>query len=77
MLGNGEWKTKPHGAEYRQPWHKVHLGINAETKMHGLKRQDEKVVARRFDGQVAELQVRAALLNHFSILGHPCKVPVA
>jgi len=31
MLGEGEWKTKKHGAEYRWQWRKVHLGIDAET----------------------------------------------
>src|SRR5277367_1964741 len=31
MLGEGEWKTKKHGAEYRRQWRKVHLGIDAGT----------------------------------------------
>ena len=31
MLGEGEWKTKKHRAEYRRQWRKVHLGIDAET----------------------------------------------
>ncbi|MBE9610976.1 IS5 family transposase [Chitinilyticum piscinae] len=31
MLGEGEWKTKKHGAEYRRQWRKVHLGVDAET----------------------------------------------
>ena len=31
MLGEGEWKTKKHGADYRRQWRKVHLGIDAET----------------------------------------------
>ncbi|SUX28742.1 IS5 family transposase [Chromobacterium vaccinii] len=184
MLGEGEWKTKKHGAEYRRQWRKVHLGIDAETlqirvievtdnrqgdaqmlpsllaqipadepiacvsgdgafdtkacheaiaargatgciptrrnarpwkgnslgvlarneilratkrlgraiwkrwssyhrrslveaKMHCFKRLGERVTARRFDGQVAELQVRAAILNHFSMLGRPCTVAMA
>jgi hypothetical protein len=25
MLGEGEWKTKKHGADYRRHWRKVHL----------------------------------------------------
>ncbi|MDE1715921.1 IS5/IS1182 family transposase, partial [Chromobacterium amazonense] len=48
-----------------------------ETKMHCFKRLGERVTARRFDGQVAELQVRAAILNRFSMLGRPCTVAVA
>ena len=31
MLGEGEWKTKKHGAEYRRQWRKAHLGFNATT----------------------------------------------
>jgi IS5 family transposase len=31
FLGEGEWKRKKHGAEFRQQWHKVHLGIDAHT----------------------------------------------
>ena len=184
MLGEGEWKTKKHGAEYRWQWRKVHLGIDAEilqirvievtdnrqgdaqmlpsllaqipvdepiacvsgdgafdtkacheaiatrgaigciptrknaqpwkgnslgvrerneilratkqlgraiwkcwsgyhrrslveTKMHCFKRLRERVMARRFDGQVAELQLRAAILNRFSMLGRPCTVAMA
>ncbi len=29
--GEGEWKRKKHGAEYRRQWRKVHLGIDAHT----------------------------------------------
>lgn len=31
MLGEGEWRTKKHGADYRRQWRKVHLGIDATT----------------------------------------------
>ena len=31
MLGEGEWKRKKHGAEYRRQWRKLHIGIDAET----------------------------------------------
>jgi hypothetical protein len=31
MLGEGEWKRKKHGAEYRRQWRKLHIGINAES----------------------------------------------
>lgn len=31
FLGEGEWKRKKHGAEYRREWRKVHLGIDAKT----------------------------------------------
>ena len=31
FLGEGEWKCKKHGAEYRRQWRKVHLAIDAHT----------------------------------------------
>lgn len=31
FLGEGEWKRKKHGAEYRRQWRKVHLDIDAQT----------------------------------------------
>ena len=33
FLGEGEWKTKKHGAERRRQWRKVHLGIDAENRL--------------------------------------------
>ena len=30
-LGEGEWKCKKHGAEYRRQWRKLHIGIDAQT----------------------------------------------
>ncbi len=184
MLGEGEWKTKKHGADYRRQWRKVHLGIDAqtleiraievtgnavgdapmlkalleqipqnelivavsgdgaydtrdchaaiaawgaaaviparrngrgwtgegagirarneilrstrhlgrtlwkkwsgyhrrslvETKMRSFKLLGERVRARDFERQVAELQVRAAILNRFTALGTPVTVRVA
>ena len=184
MLGEGEWKTKKHGADYRRQWRKVHLGIDAvtleiramevtdnsigdapmlpnllgqippeeaiasvsgdgaydtkgcheaialrqadaiiptrknakpwktnrtgaaarneilratrrlgrtiwkkwsgyhrrslvETKMRCFKLLGERIMARDFDRQVAELQVRAAVLNRFTRLGTPTTVTMA
>lgn len=31
FLGEGEWKTKKHGAERRCQWRRVHLGIDVQT----------------------------------------------
>ena len=31
FLGEGEWKRKKHGAEFRRQWRKVHLGIDASA----------------------------------------------
>ena len=45
--------------------------------MHFFKRLGERVIARTFERQVAELQVRVALLNRFTQLRAPQKVAVA
>ncbi len=31
FIGEGEWKCKKHGAEYRRQWRKLHIGIDAKT----------------------------------------------
>ena len=31
FLGEGEWKCKKHGAEYRSQWRKLRIGIDAKT----------------------------------------------
>ncbi|TMV09153.1 IS5/IS1182 family transposase, partial [Ruegeria sediminis] len=40
-----------------------------ETKMHCVKLLGQKLMARDFDRQVAELQVRIAVLNSYTALG--------
>ena len=42
-----------------------------ETRMRCFKLLGERVMARDFDRQVAELQIRAAILNRFTALGTP------
>ena len=42
-----------------------------ETKMRCFKLLGERVMARDFDRQVAELQIRAAILNRFTAIGTP------
>ena len=39
--------------------------------MRRFKLLGERVMARDFDRQVAELQIRAAILNRFTVLGTP------
>lgn len=31
FIGEGEWKCKEHGPEYRRQWRKVHQAIDADT----------------------------------------------
>ena len=65
-LGRGIWKK----------WSGYHRRSLVETKMHCFKRLGERVMARTFERQVVELQVRVALLNRFTQLGRPTTVPV-
>lgn len=67
LLGRTIWKK----------WGGYHRRSLVETKMRCFKLLGERVMARDFDRQVAELQVRAALLNRFTQLGTPVTVRVA
>ena len=69
--------TKRLGRAIWKRWSGYHRRSVVETKMHCFKRLGERVTARRFEGQVGELQVRAAILNRFSVLGRPCTVAMA
>jgi hypothetical protein len=52
-------------------WSGYHRRSRAETKMHCLKLLGQRLSARDFDRQVAEFQVRVAVLNGFTALGTP------
>ena len=52
-------------------WSGYHRRSLVETKMHCFKLLGERVRSRDFDRQVAELQIRAAILNRFTALGTP------
>lgn len=47
-----------------------------ETKMNYFKRLGEKLMARTFERQLAELNIRASILNRFTELGTPQMVAV-
>jgi hypothetical protein len=57
-------------------WSGYHRRSLVETKTRCVKLMGERVTARNFDHQVAELQVRAAILNRFTWLGTPETVRV-
>jgi len=52
-------------------WSGYHRRSRAETKMHCVKLLGQRLMARDFDRQVAELHVRVAVLNRFTALGIP------
>lgn len=67
LLGRSIWKN----------WSGYHRRSLVETKMRCFKLLGERIMARDFDRQVAELQIRAALLNRFTQLGTPVTVATA
>lgn len=52
-------------------WSGYHRRSRVETKMHCVKLLGQRLKARDFDRQVAEFQVRVAVLNGFTALGIP------
>ena len=80
------WKTVTAGAAARNEalrasrnlgwalwrrWSEYHRRSRVETKMHCVKLLGQRLIARDFDRQVAELQVRLAVLNGYTALGIP------
>ena len=63
----------------RALWRKLtryHRRSRAETKMHCVKLLGQGLMARNFDRQVADLQIRIAVLNRYTALGIPVTEPV-
>ena len=63
----------------RAQWRRLsgyHRRSRVETKMHCMKLLGQRLAARDFDRQVAEVQIRTAILNSFTALGIPNTVTV-
>jgi hypothetical protein len=65
-LGRTIWKR----------WSGYHRRSRVESKMHCVKRLGQSLMARDFDRQVAEIQIRVAVLNRYTTLGIPVTVPI-
>lgn len=80
------WKTVTAGAAVRNEalraskylgralwrrWNVYHRRSRAETKIRCIKLLGQRLMARDFDRQVAEFQVRVAVLNGYTTLGIP------
>jgi len=52
-------------------WSGYHRRSRIDTKTHCVKLLGQRLMARDFDRQVAEFQVRVAVLNGFTALGIP------
>ena len=57
-------------------WSRYHRRSRVETKMHCVKLMGQSLMARDFDRQVAEIQIRIAVLNRYTGLGIPVTKPV-
>ena len=60
-LGRALWRN----------WSGYHRRSRVETKMHCMKLLGQRLMARDFDRQVAELQIRIAVMNGYTTLGIP------
>ena len=63
-LGRALWRN----------WSGYHRRSRVETKMNCVKLLGQKLMSRDFDRQVAEVQIRAAVMNQFTALGIPVTV---
>ncbi|UWQ17725.1 IS5 family transposase [Jannaschia sp. M317] len=57
-------------------WSGYHRRSRVETKMHCVKLLGQSLMARDFERQVAEIQIRIAALNRYTALGIPVTEPV-
>ena len=57
-------------------WSGYHRRSRVETKMHCIKLLGQSLMARDFERQVAEIQIRIAVLNRYTALGIPVTEPV-
>ena len=63
--------SKRFGRTIWRRWSGYHRRSRVETKMHCVKLPGQRLAARDFYRQVAEFQVRVAVLNGFTALGIP------
>ena len=63
--------SKDLGRALWRRWRGYHRRSRVETKMHCVKLPGQRLMARDLDRQVAEFQVRVAVLNGFTALGIP------
>jgi hypothetical protein len=69
--------TKHLGRAIWRKWSGYYQRSLVECKMRCLKLLGEQLMAKDFNRQVAEVHVRAAILNRFTQLGTPSTILVA
>ena len=65
-LGRAVWRK----------WSGYHRRSRVGSKMNCIKLLGQSLMSRDFDRQVAEIQIRVAVLNRYTALGIPVTVPV-
>lgn len=71
-------RTSKHlGRSLWRNWSGYHRRSRVETKMNCVKLLGQRLMSRDFDRQVAEVQIRAAVMNRFTALGIPVTVAMA
>jgi len=63
------------GRALRRRWSGYHRRSRVETKMLFVYLLGQSLMTRGFDGQVAEIQIRIAVLNRYAALGIPVTKP--
>jgi hypothetical protein len=63
--------SKRLGRALWRKWSGYHCRSRVEAKMNCIKQLGQRLMAKAFDRQVAEVQIRAAILNRFTALGTP------
>lgn len=69
--------SKRLGRALWRKWSGYHRRSRVEAKMNCIKQLGQRLMAKAFDRQVAEVQIRAAILNRFTALGTPATTRVA
>ncbi len=69
--------TRRYGRSFWKRWTGYHARYRAEARMRCLKAFGERIAARDPDRQIAEINIRVALMNRFNALGAADIVRVA
>ena len=64
-------KKSPACSECPESARSYHRRSRVETKMHCMKLLGQRLMARDFDRQIAEVQIRIAVMNGYTALGIP------
>ena len=57
-------------------WREYHRQSRLETKMHFIKLLSQSLRATDFERRVADIQIRIAVLNSYTVLGIPVTEPI-